>query len=471
MEQYQLPDGWVWTTVGDIYKVIGGGTPSTKVEEYWEGDIPWITSADIYGLKDIRPRKKISELGIKDSATNLVPTGSLIVVTRVGLGKVALTNTPLCFSQDSQALIGDDAYILPEYALYYLSRATLTFKYKSRGTTIEGVTKQQLKVLPFPLPPLAEQQRIAARVEQLLAQRNTARAALDTLPPLLKKVRQRILADAFAGRLTRRCPTDEPASVLLERIQAERNRRSKAKYEAPALPDVSDLPELPEGWVWVTLENLLIKLQYGTSVKADALAEQGIPILRMGNIQESRLDFNNLKYIHPEKENIEKYRLEKGDILINRTNSPELVGKAALFESNDLFVFASYLIKLVVDANLTLPGYVVNFINSHLGRAHVNRVKHQVAGQANINSANIQEMPIPLPPLEEQQRIVAHIKNLFAQVEAIEAAVGVARRRVEQAEQAVLSRAFRGELVAQDPNDEPAAALLERIKTGSGVQN
>jgi type I restriction enzyme, S subunit len=95
-----LPDGWVLTSVGEIYDIVGGGTPSTSIEEYWKGDIAWVTSADIYGLKDIRPRKRITKSAIENSATNLVPEGSLIVVTRVGLGKVALTKIPLCFSQD-----------------------------------------------------------------------------------------------------------------------------------------------------------------------------------------------------------------------------------------------------------------------------------------------------------------------------------------------------------------------------------
>ncbi len=132
----ELPKGWVWATVGQLYDVIGGGTPSTSVPQYWNGDIPWITSADIYGVKDIRPRKQITEKAIKSSATNLVPKGSLIVVTRVGLGKIAITKTPLCFSQDSQALVGNNSLLFPSYSLYYLFNAVQRFKYEHRGTTI-----------------------------------------------------------------------------------------------------------------------------------------------------------------------------------------------------------------------------------------------------------------------------------------------------------------------------------------------
>src|SRR3990172_2744961 len=152
-----FPKGWVWTRVGQLYNIVGGGTPSTEIAGYWKGGIPWITSADIHGLKDIRPRKQISKDAIENSATNLVPKNSLIVVTRVGLGKIALTKVPICFSQDSQALINSSFLLYPDYSLYYLSKAVQVFKYTHRGTTIAGVTKKQLAELEFPLPPLPEQ--------------------------------------------------------------------------------------------------------------------------------------------------------------------------------------------------------------------------------------------------------------------------------------------------------------------------
>lgn len=124
-----LPEGWAWARVGEIYDIVGGGTPSTAIAEYWEGDTPWITSADIFGLRDIRPRRQITRQAIENSATNLVPAGSLIVVTRVGLGKIALTKTPICFSQDSQALVCGNTSLFPDYSLYCLSEGVQVFKY------------------------------------------------------------------------------------------------------------------------------------------------------------------------------------------------------------------------------------------------------------------------------------------------------------------------------------------------------
>ena len=169
----RLPKGWTKTNVGQLYDIIGGGTPSTKIEKYWKGNIPWISSADIYDLYDIRPRRSITVEAVKSSATNLVPSESIIVVTRVGLGKIAYTKTPICFSQDSQALVGNNSIIDPHYALYYLSKAVQIFKYSNRGTTISGVTKKQLSELSFFLPPLNEQKRIVAKIESIFGNIDT----------------------------------------------------------------------------------------------------------------------------------------------------------------------------------------------------------------------------------------------------------------------------------------------------------
>ena len=169
-EKKELPEGWVKTNVGQLYDVIGGGTPSTKIEKYWKGNIPWISSADIYDLYDIRSRRNITIEAVKNSATNLVPSESIIVVTRVGLGKIAYTKTPICFSQDSQALVGNNSLIDPHYAIYYLSKAVQIFKHSNRGTTISGVTKKQLSELSFLLPSFNEQKRIVSKIESIFSQ-------------------------------------------------------------------------------------------------------------------------------------------------------------------------------------------------------------------------------------------------------------------------------------------------------------
>jgi type I restriction enzyme S subunit len=209
-----LPEGWVWAKVEQLYEIVGGGTPSTNVPEYWNGNIPWITSADIYDVKDIRPRKQVTERGIENSATNLVPDKSIIVVTRVGLGKVALTKTPLCFSQDSQALINPSYLLFSGYSIYYLSKAVQVFKHEHRGTTIAGVTKKQLAELPFPIPPLYEQRKIVEEIERCLSVADGIDTASEANIIRAQRLRQSILQCAFRGDLNKEKTKHDREGVL-----------------------------------------------------------------------------------------------------------------------------------------------------------------------------------------------------------------------------------------------------------------
>jgi type I restriction enzyme S subunit len=197
-----LPEGWKEITVKDVCeKIVGGGTPSTKVSKYWKGDINWITSADIYGIKDIRPRRKVNEEAIKNSATNKVPKGTIVVVTRVGLGKVAIAPYDLCFSQDSQGLILNKKLVTESFALWFLSKATEEFKYKNRGTTINGVTKRQLADLRFLLPPLNQQIQIVEEIEKRFSEADNLEKAIDESLGKAEALRQSILKKAFEGKL------------------------------------------------------------------------------------------------------------------------------------------------------------------------------------------------------------------------------------------------------------------------------
>ncbi len=144
--------------------ILSGGTPSTKKETYWNGDIPWITSADIVNIKTAKPRKHITKKAIRESTTNLIKKGSVIVVTRVGLGKLFKNDFDVCISQDSQGLILKDV-VNADYLVYVLKDRVENFKNVSQGSTIQGVTKRQLSEIQIPLPPLEVQREIVAEIE------------------------------------------------------------------------------------------------------------------------------------------------------------------------------------------------------------------------------------------------------------------------------------------------------------------
>lgn len=470
-ETAPLPPAWGRTQLAEVYDIIGGGTPSTKNDAYWGGDTPWLTSADLHGPKDIRPRKSVTEEGIQESATNRVPAGSIIVATRVSLGKVAIADQSLCFSQDCQALVGGEKAVLPNYALHYLTQAAQRFIHESRGTTISGVTKKQLAELPLPLPPLNEQRRIVEKIEELFTRLDAGVAELHEARKRLASYRQAVLRDAFTGKLTQQWREAHkgklgPASVLLDQVQNERERREDLQRPREKLAplDSSGLHELPRLWQWTRVNEIAAMIQYGTSEKATK-DSSGIPVLRMGNIQGGRLVYDSLKYLPREMEGLDKFTLLPGDVLFNRTNSAELVGKTAVYTKGfPESVFASYLIRVRMIGDSYDPHLLSWYINSPLGRLHIDDVVSQQVGQANVNGTKLAMMPIPAMPIYEQKQLVQEIERRFSLIDAAENTIRRSLKQADRLRQSILKRAFEGRLVPQDPKDEPAEKLMERIE-------
>lgn len=225
----QLPKGWASVPIGELFEVIGGGTPNTSEPHYWNGSIPWISSADIYDDFTLAARRWVTSEGLKNSPCTAVPNKSVIVVTRVGLGKIgSVVGEPLCFSQDCQALL-PVAGVDDRFTAYQMKWTAIHFLRQSRGTTISGITKKQLNDTLFSLPPSAEQQRIADALDELLSDLYAGVAALERVQAKLKHYRAAVLKAAVEGALTAEWraqhPATEPASALLTRILAERRRR------------------------------------------------------------------------------------------------------------------------------------------------------------------------------------------------------------------------------------------------------
>jgi type I restriction enzyme S subunit len=237
------------------------------------------------------------------------------------------------------------------------------------------------------------------------------------------------------------------------------------------MAELLELQDIPPPWRWVSMTDVTNLTQYGTSVKADGDASTGVAILRMGNIQEGAIDLSDLKYIDPDAEDIARFSVRPGDILFNRTNSPELVGKAAVWDEELPAVFASYLIRIKCDAELASSSYVCSWINSPWGRSWARAVRTDGVSQSNINASKLRSMPVPLPPAAEQREIVRRIDVLFGLADTIERRIAAANLRAEGLTQSILAKAFRGELVPTEAElarregreYEPASALLERV--------
>lgn len=280
----------------------------------------------------------------------------------------------------------------------------------------------------------------------------------------------------------------ETGAQLLERILIERRARWGAKqlakfkeqgktppqdwqkkYPEPVQPDTTHLPELPEGWVWATIDQLSIEQKYGSSAKTNE-DNSGIPVLRMGNIQNGKLDTEVLKYLPRNHDEFPALLLKDGDLLFNRTNSPELVGKTAIYRSElTPCSYASYLIAVRFSEEF-IPEIASFYINSGHGRYWIKSVVVQQVGQANVNGSKLAALALPLPPIDEQHELVRalseQIANAFEQEENIERSL----KQTTAQRQNLLRAAFSGQLVPQDPNDEPASVLLQRIRAERAAQ-
>jgi len=347
------------------------------------------------------------------------------------------------------------------------------------------------------VPPLAEQRRIVAAVERLLAEAAAAGDSLRAAKRVLRKLRQTILAAGAEGRLTedwrRERSSGRPLNAVLSNVFAERRKSFDSAQRQAALagerwlkepfnlrpgawqvPEPLSLPELPEGWIVAPLQDLAENLQYGTSQRADKNLKDGVPVLRMGNIRDGKIDGrrSSLKLIDPATEDIPRFTLRRGDILFNRTNSPELVGKAAVFDLEGTVIFASYLVRITCDERLVLPEYLCAWINSPWGRRWARTVRTDCVSQSNINATKLRTMPVPLPPLDEQREIVRRQREALALADKQEDIIGLTLARTERLPRAILEQAMRGDLVRSEAElarlegleHEPASVLLDRVR-------
>jgi len=299
----------------------------------------------------------------------------------------------------------DETQLLPRF-IYWLLHGNYfadELDAQAHGTTgYAAIRPKQFLALEIPLPPLAEQQRLVARIEELARRVEEARGL--------------------------RREAVEEAGLLLGR----------------AIVSVFESAE-SKGWTELTLGDVTADIRYGTSEKAND-DPSGIPVFRMGNIQDGRLSLRDLKYLDLPKDEFERLKLGHGDILVNRTNSAELVGKCAVFDEPGNYVYASYIIRVRLDLQRAEPRLVAAFINSPIGRQYMFEQRKQMTGQANVNSQKLKALPFRLPPLEEQRRIVAHLDGLQAKVDELKRLQSETQKELDALMPSILARAFAGEL-------------------------
>ena len=499
--------GWIWTRLGDASTLITkGSTPTSYGHAYTDGGINFIK---IEAIKDgeLRPENVTSHISEKTYdylARSKLVEGDILFSIAGSIGTCAIVSDEILPANTNQALSvirGTNQVFFSKFLLLCLQSSVAQFIHaKARGGAMNNISLGDVASFVIPLPPLAEQHRIVAKVDELMALcdrleaaraereaardrmaaaslvrlndpdpapevfRNHAAFTLDNLTPLttrpdqIKALRQTILNLAVRGKLVEQDPNDEPTGEALKRIGIEREelvQREIIRRDKPLAKIGADEPpfEIPREWRWKRIGEVALFTQYGTSTKS-IHSGQGIPVLTMGNIQDGAVVWRNEKKIPAPSEELPALFLKQFDLLYNRTNSAELVGKTGIYlGEDDCKTFASYLIRIQLSRTSSSPHYVNLAMNAPVFRETqiVPLIKKQT-GQANVNGTALKNMLIPMPPVLEQHRIVANVDRLLALCDRLEARLTSSdharRRMLEALLQEVLAPS--AEIIRQD---------------------
>ena len=386
------------TTLGLICSFLNGGTPSRGVARYYQGDVPWITGADISCPRADTARRFITEEAIRESATNRVPAGTVLLVTRTSVGKVAMAAMELCFSQDITAITPDPHCLDTSYLVHFLSTKQPHLERLARGATIRGVTREAVANLAIPLPPLPEQRRIAEildKADALRAKRRAAIAQLDTLT-------QSIFLDMFG----------DPATN-------------------------------PKRWPVVLLRESTARIQigpFGSLLHQEDYVEGGIPLVNPKHIQQEAIQPDPSETVSARKfAELDTYHLQAGDVVMGRRG--EMGRCAVVNEDSGPLLCGTGSVLVRPDNEHTTSLFLLFLLSSAALKARLERLS---LGQTlpNLNSQIVEGLEVPLPPLTVQLEFAARVEGARQFVNAQKKAASQLSLLFASLQQ----RAFRGEL-------------------------
>lgn len=472
-DRCELPSGWTNTTLGEVLPLqYGKGLPAAQRDE--EGTVP------VYGSNGV----------VGYHSAPLTSRPCLLVGRKGAVGAVHFAQEP-CWPIDTVYFVEDTEYVEMRFCANLLGH--LRLDRLDRSTAVPSLSRDDYSTVEFGLPPLNEQRRIADKLDELLSQLDAGVAALERVQANLKRYRAAVLKAAVEGKLTAQWraehPEVEPASVLLERILADRRRHWEAeqlakfeaqgkrppkgwqaKYKEPEPPDTTDLPELPEGWCWASVEQVIRdSLTNGISRKGTP-TPPGVAVLRLSAMSEEGFDYADRQYIDIDANAAERLRICRGDFFISRGNGAlRLVGRGTLAQDpEEPIVFPDLMIRVRFCGSPVLRSYVSRVWPSIHLRRQIETAAKTTAGIYKINQQDIARLVLPLPPEAEQHELTAAIESRFSIADHVAEQVAQDASRAARLRQSILKQAFEGKLVPQDPNDEPAEVLLERIAAERG---
>ena len=468
-EETILPKSWMWTRLGEIIEKIPLTNKKLKQKEYQqEGKLPVIDQGQVFigGYTD-KEELKIS------CVSSLIIFGDHTKV-------VKFVNFDFVAGADGVKVIRPQKVYNPKLFYFFIQAIPLPNKGYARHF-------QFLEKSSIPLPPLAEQHRIVTKIEELFTQLDAGVEGLKKIQVQLKRYRQSVLKSACEGRLV---PTEaelaraegrdyEPADVLLERILGERRRKwgennkgKKAKYKEPTAPDTRSLSELPEGWIWKNIDQIGVVSGGFTKNSKRSKYPKKMPYIRVANVYSDKLELDDINNIGINEPEIDRVLLKKGDLLVVEGNgSIDQIGRVALWDGSiSPCVHQNHIIKVRFNP-VEISKYMLLWLLSINGRKQITDVASSTSGLYTLSISKVSSIFIPFPPLAEQYRIVAEVERHLSVSDEIKKTVDQNLKQAERLRQSILKKAFEGKLVPQNPDDEPASVLLERIQKEINKQN
>ena len=491
-EKTMSPHGWKRCVLPDFTCIVMGQSPASKTYNHSGAGLPFFQGKAEFG--DLYPTINM----YCSQPKKIAKQGATLLSVRAPVGPTNLTQHKCCIGRGLAALhpCGE---IEPKFLLYLFRSIEPVISGKGTGSTFKSITKGFVEDLEFDLPPLLEQHRIVARIEELFSELDKGVESLKTARAQLKVYRQAVLKHAFEGKLTAQWRKEnkdklEKPEQLLARIRQERSARyerqlqewriavkewegkgkpgrkplkPKKPLEIAGVPDdvSAKLPQLPEGWMWVLLGNISdVSGGLTKNQKRNSLPRK-MKYLRVANVYSDKILTDDVYKIGVTEGEAKKVAIKVGDLLIVEGNgSIEQIGRVAVWEGElPACGHQNHLIRVRL-ATKSAPRFFLQFLLSPLGRDLIVKESSSTSGLHTLSISKVSNLIVPVASSSEESEVVVQIEERLSKVYKALEEVDTQLARSKALHQSILMKAFAGQLVAQDPNDEPASVLLDRIK-------